>query len=789
MSKILEVELEDELKTSYLDYAVSVIVGRAIPDARDGLKPVQRRILYAMKELNLLPNRPFRKSATVVGEVIGKYHPHGDQAVYEALVRLAQDFTMRYPLIQGQGNFGSIDGDPPSAYRYTEARLSQIALEVIGEIDEDTVDFVPNFDGQYKEPVILASKFPNLLANGSSGIAVGMATNIPPHNLTELMDACIEMVKNPNITVEELLKIIKGPDFPTGGYILGYSGLVKAYKTGQGRITIRSKYRVEKDKIIITEIPYEVKKAELIKEIADLVKEGKVEGIANLRDESDKNGLRIVITLKKGADPSIVENQLLKYSNLQRTYSINMLALVGVQPKVLNLKEALEIYINHRKGVLIRRTKYRLSKAFHRLEIVEGLIEAINMMDMVVKTVRESESVEEARKNLISMGFSELQANSILEMRLSSLTRLQLKNLTEEMEKLQRDIKSYKLILESEDELKRVMIEEFEEVKRKYGDKRKTVILKQEVEELDVESLIKEEETVVIFTRGGYAKRLPLRSFKLLNRRTVGKSAVKTYEDDVPSAVVQCSTHDQVAVITSSGAVFWTKAYNIPETSTGAKGKSLRNIFKKFSSEDKVVWAFRIPENPEQHEILILTGEGRIKRVKLSEVLKGKMGSSISKSGILSVLPRNDEDYVLIASKLGKAYLTKIDEIPLLSRSSKGVVAIKGEPLIALPVKLEDEVLVLTENGYIKRMKVQEIPIMARGNKTGVYITTGKIFTILRFPPINNNECIVLTEKGMVNRITLKDVPLLSRTAKGVRLINLSEGDRLVDVVITEGEG
>jgi len=538
MSKILEVELEDELKTSYLDYAVSVIVGRAIPDARDGLKPVQRRILYAMKELNLLPNRPFRKSATVVGEVIGKYHPHGDQAVYEALVRLAQDFTMRYPLIQGQGNFGSIDGDPPSAYRYTEARLSPIALEVIGEIDEDTVDFVPNFDGQYKEPVILASKFPNLLANGSSGIAVGMATNIPPHNLTEIMDACIEMVKNPNITVDELLKIIKGPDFPTGGYILGYSGLVKAYKTGQGRITIRSKYRVEKDKIIITEIPYEVKKAELIKEIADLVKEGKVEGIANLRDESDKNGLRIVITLKKGADPSIVENQLLKYSNLQRAYSINMLALVGVQPKVLNLKEALEIYINHRKEVLIRRTKYRLTKALHRLEIVEGLIKAINMMDMVVKTIRESENVEEARKNLISMGFSELQANSILEMRLSSLTRLQLKNLTEEREKLQRDIRSYKLILESEDELKRVMIEEFEEVKRKYGDKRKTVILKQEVEDLDVESLIKEEETVVIFTRSGYAKRLPLRSFKLLNRRTVGKSAVKTYEDDVPSAVV-----------------------------------------------------------------------------------------------------------------------------------------------------------------------------------------------------------------------------------------------------------
>ena len=788
MSKIFEVELEDELKTSYLDYAVSVIVGRAIPDARDGLKPVQRRILYAMKDLNLLPNRPFRKSATVVGEVIGKYHPHGDQAVYEALVRLAQDFAMRYPLIQGQGNFGSIDGDPPSAYRYTEARLSQIALEVIGEIDEETVDFVPNFDGQYKEPVILASKFPNLLANGSSGIAVGMATNIPPHNLAELMDACIEMVKRTNITIDELLKIIKGPDFPTGGYILGYSGLVKAYKTGQGKITIRSKYKVERDRIVITEIPYEVKKAELIKEIADLVKEGKVEGIANLRDESDKDGLRIVISLKKGADPSIVENQLLKYSNLQKTYSINMLALVGVQPKVLNLKEALEIYINHRREVVIRRTKYRLNKASHRLEIVEGLIRATNMMDEVVKKIKESENLEEARKSLISLGFSELQANSILEMRLSSLTKLQLRNLMEEKEKLQRDIKSYKLILESEDELKRVMIEEFEEIKRKYGDKRRTVILKQEVEELDVESLIKEEEVVVIFTRGGYSKRLPLRSFKLLNRRTAGKTGVKTYEDDIPAAIVQCSTHDQVAVITSSGAVFWTKAYVIPEASTGAKGKSLRNIFKKFSAEDKVVWAFRIPENPEEHEIVILTNEGRIKRVKLSEVLKGKVGSSISKSGVVSVLPRNDEDHVLIASKSGKAYITKIDEIPILSRSSKGVIAIKGEPLIAIPVKLDEEILVLTEEGFIKRVKVQDIPVMARGKKTGVYISSGKIFTILKFPPTNNNECIVLTEKGMVNRIRLKDVPLLSRTAKGVKLINLSEGDRMVDVSITEGE-
>ncbi len=788
MSKIFEVELEEELKTSYLDYAVSVIVGRAIPDARDGLKPVQRRILYAMRDLNLLPNRPFRKSATVVGEVIGKYHPHGDQAVYEALVRLAQDFTMRYPLIQGQGNFGSIDGDPPSAYRYTEARLSQIALEVIGEIDEDTVDFVPNFDGQYREPVILASRFPNLLANGSSGIAVGMATNIPPHNLTELMDACIAMVKNPDITVDDLLKIVKGPDFPTGGYILGYSGLVKAYKTGQGKITIRSKYRVDKDKIIITEIPYEVKKADLIKEIADLVKEGKVEGISNLRDESDKDGLRIVITLKKGADPTVVENQLLKYSNLQKTYSINMLALVGVQPKVLNLKEALEIYLKHRREVIIRRTKHRLNKALQRLEIVEGLIRAINMMDKVIKVIRESENSEDAKKNLISLGFKEVQANSILEMRLSSLTKLQLKNLTDEREKLQRDIRSYRLILESEEELKRVMIGEFEEIKRKYGDKRKTVILKQEVEDLDVESLIKEEEIVVIFTKGGYAKRLPLRSFKLLNRRTLGKTAIKTYDDDVPAAIVQCSTHDHVAIITSSGAVFWTKAYNIPEASAGSKGKSLKNIFKKFSTEDSVVWAFRIPENPEDHEILILTGDGRIKRVKLSEVLKGKVGSSISKSGIISVIPRNDEDHVIIASKSGKAYITKIEEIPILSKSSKGVVAIKGEPLIALPVKLDEEILVLTEDGYIKRMRVQEIPVMARGKKTGVYIASGNIFTILRNLPSNNQECMVLTEKGIANRIKLKNIPLLSRTAKGVRLINLSEGDRIVDIVISEGE-
>ncbi len=787
--KLLEAELEEELKSSYLDYAVSVIVGRAIPDARDGLKPVQRRILYAMRELNLLPNRPFRKSATVVGEVIGKYHPHGDQAVYEALVRLAQDFSMRYPLIQGQGNFGSIDGDPPSAYRYTEARLNNIALEVIGEIDEDTVDFVPNFDGQYKEPVILASKFPNLLANGSSGIAVGMATNIPPHNLTELMDACIAMIKNPDITIDELIKIVKGPDFPTGGYILGYSGLVEAYKTGQGKITIRAKYKVERNEIVITEIPYEVKKADLIKQIAELVKASKVEGIADLRDESDKEGLRVVIVLKKGADPSVVENQLLKYSNLQKTYSINMLALVGVQPKLLNLKDALSIYLEHRKNVVIRRTNYRLRKALHRLEIVEGLIKAMDIMDTVIKTIRESETMEEARNGLISLGFTELQANSILDMRLSSLTKLQLKNLLDEREKLEKDIKYYRSILENEEVLKNVMIEEFEEIKKKYGDKRRTVILRQEVKDVDIESLIKEEDVVLIFTKGGYAKRLPLRSFKLLNRRTSGKTAIKFYEDDIPSTITHCSTHDVVAIITDRGSVYWLKAYEIPETSFNAKGKSLRNFFKNLERDEKVVWAFPIPENPEKYQLVVLSKAGKIKRVKLSDVLKGRMGTSISKEGVASIYTILDEDQVVIASKNGKAYRVKVDEIPLLSRGSKGVLAIKGEPLTALPVKETDEIMVITEDGYAKRLKVTEIPLMKRGKKTGVYITSGNIFSFMKFPQVDNNECVILTEKGIVNRIKLKDIPIYSRTAKGVKLINLSDGDRVADVVIVEGEG
>lgn len=785
--RLLEVELEEELKDSYLDYAVSVIVGRAIPDARDGLKPVQRRILYAMRELNLLPNRPFRKSATVVGEVIGKYHPHGDQAVYEALVRLAQDFSLRYPLIDGQGNFGSIDGDPPSAYRYTEARLKPIALEVIGEIDEDTVDFVPNFDGQYKEPVIMASKFPNLLANGTSGIAVGMATSIPPHNISELIDACIALIKDPNITVSQLMNIIKGPDFPTGGYVLGYSGLKKAYETGHGKITIRSKYRIEKNKIIITEIPYEVKKSDLIKQIADLVKSGKVEGISNIRDESDKEGMRIVIELKKGADPSIVENQLLKYSNLQKTYSINMLALVGVQPRILNLKDALNIYLEHRREVVIRRTKYRLNKALHRLEIVNGLITAISMMDEIIKIIRESQDVKEAMSGLLSLGFSEVQANSILEMRLSSLTKLQLSMLNDEKKNLERDIKEYREILSSEEKLKNLMIEEFLEIKRKYGDKRRTIILKSEVEELDTESLIKEEEVVLIFTKGGYAKRLPLKSFKLLNRRTSGKTAVKFYEDDIPTAIVQCSTHNDVMIITDKGSVFWTRAYNIPEASFNAKGKSIRNLFKNFGKDESVVWAFAIPETPEKYELVVLSKTSRIKRIKLSDVLGGRYGTSISKEGVASVLPRYNEKFIIIASSSGKGYRTAIDEIPLLSKSSLGVYALKDEPLMALPVNEDDEILVITEKGYAKRIKVSDVPLLKRGRKTGVSLTSGKLFALLRFPSSDNNECILLTKKGIVNRVRIKDIPLYSRNAKGVKLINLSEDDSIADVVVIEG--
>ena len=777
--------MEKELKESYLDYAVSVIAGRAIPDARDGLKPVQRRILYAMKQLNLLPNRPFRKSATVVGEVIGKYHPHGDQAVYDALVRMAQDFSLRYPLIDGQGNFGSIDGDPPSAYRYTEARLKPIALEVIGEIDEDTVDFVPNFDGQYREPVIMASRFPHLLANGTTGIAVGMATNIPPHNLKEIIEAAVALIDDPDLPDEALLDIVKGPDFPTGGYVLGYEGLKRAYLTGQGKITIRGKYRVENHRIVITEVPYEVKKADLIKQIADLSKAGKVEGISDLRDESDKEGIRVVIELKRGADPKVVEKQLLKYSNLQRTYAINMLALVGVQPRLLTLKAALLIYLKHREEVIRRRTEYRLSKALHRLEIVNGLLKAIDVMDQVIKTIREAENPSVAREGLISMGFTPLQAQSILDMRLSSLTRLQTKSLKEEKEELERKVSRYRSILGDRSVLLDLMKRELLEVGERYGDERRTVILKQEVEDFNLEALIKEEDVVVVFTKGGYAKRLPLRSFRAMNRRTQGKSAIRFYEDDAPAAIVKCSTHDDIVVITDRGSVFWTRAYVIPETTAAARGKSIRNIFKSYERDEHVVWAFPIPRDPERYEIIVLTGSGRIKRVRLTEVLRGRMGTAISREGVISIFPRLTERYVLVASREGKGYRMDVEEVPLLHRKSLGVYALKGEPLVAIPIDEGDEVIVITELGYAKRMDVREVPVLRRGKKVGVKLTSGRLFSLFKYPG-NDSEAIVLTTKGIINRIKLHDIPKYSRTARGVKLIKLARGDRVADVVITE---
>ncbi len=777
--------MEKELKESYLDYAVSVIAGRAIPDARDGLKPVQRRILYAMKQLNLLPNRPFRKSATVVGEVIGKYHPHGDQAVYDALVRMAQDFSLRYPLIDGQGNFGSIDGDPPSAYRYTEARLKPIALEVIGEIDEDTVDFVPNFDGQYREPVIMASRFPHLLANGTTGIAVGMATNIPPHNLKEIIEAAVALIDDPDLPDEALLDIVKGPDFPTGGYVLGYEGLKRAYLTGQGKITIRGKYRVENHRIVITEVPYEVKKADLIKQIADLSKAGKVEGISDLRDESDKEGIRVVIELKRGADPKVVEKQLLKYSNLQRTYAINMLALVGVQPRLLTLKAALLIYLKHREEVIRRRTEYRLSKALHRLEIVNGLLKAIDVMDQVIKTIREAENPSVAREGLISMGFTPLQAQSILDMRLSSLTRLQTKSLKEEKEELERKVSRYRSILGDRAVLLDLMKRELLEVGERYGDGRRTVILKQEVEDFNLEALIKEEDVVVVFTKGGYAKRLPLRSFRAMNRRTQGKSAIRFYEDDAPAAIVKCSTHDDIVVITDRGSVFWTRAYVIPETTAAARGKSIRNIFKSYERDEHVVWAFPIPRDPERYEIIVLTGSGRIKRVRLTEVLRGRMGTAISREGVISIFPRLTERYVLVASREGKGYRMDVEEVPLLHRKSLGVYALKGEPLVAIPIDEGDEVIVITELGYAKRMDVREVPVLRRGKKVGVKLTSGRLFSLFKYPG-NDSEAIVLTTKGIINRIKLHDIPKYSRTARGVKLIKLARGDRVADVVITE---
>ncbi len=801
MTPFFETLLEDEMRSSYIDYAMSVIVGRALPDVRDGLKPVQRRILYAMRELGLLPNKPYRKSATVVGEVIGKYHPHGDSAVYDALVRMAQDFSLRYPLIQGQGNFGSIYGDPPAAYRYTEARLSKIALELLQDIDEDTVDFVPNFDGRLKEPVVLPSKIPNLIVNGSSGIAVGLATNVPPHNLGEVVDALVALIDNPSISIEDLMQYIPGPDFPTGAIIVGREGIRDAYLTGRGRIVVRAKVHFEEEKnrtrIVITEVPYQVSTNTIIEKIAQLVRNKKIQGIQDLRDETDRRGIRIVIEVKRGYDPNIVLNNLYLHTPLQTTFGAIMIALVDGEPKTLNLKELLQHYILHREEVITRRTKFRLDKAEKRAHILEGFKKALSYIDEIIETIKKSDNQQEAKIALMErFQFSDAQAQAILDMKLGNLTKLDRDKIDKEYEELIKEIARLKSILENKQLLYEEIKKELLEIKEKYADKRRTVIEDGEVGSLDVEDLIPREDVVITLTHLGYVKRTPVKNYRSQNRGGVGRSGVYTYEDDYPIGVFTCNTHDVLMAISNKGRAFTFKAYELPEASMKAKGRSIKALLK-LKEDEKIIFMVPVESFHKEYYVVFMSRHGYIKKTHISAYENAR------KNGIIAIKLRDDDEIVdvtitngerelVVAKSSGYAVRFSESDVRPTARDTQGVKGIalsSGEWVVSMAVNKPGRVLLaVTEHGYGKRLDPEDIRKTKRGAK-GVRIIkiTHKTGKLVRLRAIGDDDhVILLTKSGTVIRLKAEEIKKLGRNAMGVRLMKVKEDDEIIDVDIIE---
>jgi len=804
---ILPSSITDEMRTSYLDYAMSVIVGRALPDVRDGLKPVQRRILFALRELGLTPDKPFRKSATVVGEVIGKYHPHGDAAVYDALVRMAQEFSLRYPLVQGQGNFGSIDGDPPAAYRYTEARLSRVAVELLADIDQDTVDFIPNFDGRLQEPVVLPSAFPNLLANGSSGIAVGMATNIPPHNISEIIEGLVALIDNPELSDETLFSLVKGPDFPTGGVILGERGIKEAYSTGKGRIVVRARYRIEEKPkkppaIVFTEIPYMVSKAAIIEQIAALVREKKLEGISDLRDESDREGMRIVVEMRKGFDPEVLVRQLFKHTALQTTFGAIMLALDGLQPRLMSLREMMMKFLAHREEVVTRRTRFRLAKARARAHILEGFLKALDVIDEIIAAIKSSEEVSEAKEALMSrFGFSEAQAKAILEMRFSQLTRLEGDKIKSEHKGLLKDIEYYESLLADRRLLLSAIKDELLEIKRRFGDERRTTIAPEEGD-FEAEELIQEEDMVVLVTKEGYIKRIPLRQYRTYKRRVQGRSALSTYEDDWPIATRIASTHSYTMWIMNNGAVYWMKTYRIPQAGFGAKGKPL-SLFFKTREEEFVVDALVFdPEVDAEKFLVIGTANGFIKKVRFADVLKGRKGTPVitlkENDSVADAILVSDED-VAMAKQDGRAVRLRLKDIPERSRRAGAVKGTTGAKVVSLvPVGPETILFTITQQGYGKRFDPnkeedgrKQLHPLGRGSR-GVVVQrvnekTGKLVKLLACDEAEV-QMVILTEGGVSARIDVSGVPEYRRDSQGVRIMSVSENDAVVDASLVPKE-
>ena len=792
--KIIQVYIEDEVKDSYLNYAMSVIVGRALPDVRDGLKPVHRRILYAMRELNLEHSKPYKKCARIVGETMGKYHPHGDVAIYDTLVRMAQDFSLRYPLVDGQGNFGSVDGDAAAAMRYTEARLAAVSDEMLGDIEKETVNFGPNFDSSLKEPLLLPATLPNLLVNGSSGIAVGMATNIPPHNLNEVCEAIIYLLDHPEAEIKDLMRYIKGPDFPTGGLICGKSGIKDAYLTGRGKLLIRAKATVEhqkngKDLIIFTEIPYQVQKSGLIEAIAGLVDDKKIEGISDIRDESDKEGMRIVVELKRDIESQIVLNQLFKHTQLENTFGIIMLALVDNRPKVLNLRQVLDCYIEHRRVVIRRRTQFELDKALKRAHILEGLKIALKFIDRIIRVIKTSKSVEAAKLNLMKeFELSELQSQAILEMQLQRLTALERDKLDAEYAELLKKIELCQAILASLKKIEAIIKEELLDLMKKYGDTRRTDIVG-EAEELEVEDLIADEDVVVTISHGGYIKRLPVSSYRKQKRGGTGSMGAELKEEDFSEHLFVASTKDYLLIFTDKGQVHWLKVYEIPQASRISKGKAIVNLVQMEPSA-KVSSTIPVKEFSSDKYLVMVTKLGQIKKTKLEAYGNPRKGGIIGITldkldALIGVEMTDGKQELLIGTRQGKAIRFSEEKVREMGRGARGVRAIslakKDEVIDMVVPQKASTILTVTELGFAKRTTINEYRLTSRGGKGVINVkVTDKNGQAVNLKTVNDkDELMVITQNGIFLRCAIKDIRETGRSSQGVRLIKLQDKDRV----------
>lgn len=791
------VNIEDEMKQSYLEYSMSVIVGRALPDIRDGLKPVHRRVLYGMHELKNYYNRPYKKSARVVGDVIGKYHPHGDAAVYDTIVRLAQDFSMRYPLVDGQGNFGSVDGDPPAAMRYTEVRMTRLAQDFMSDIDKETVEFTPNYDDSISEPIILPTTIPNLLINGSSGIAVGMATNIPPHNLSEVCDAIVKVIENPEIELEELIKVMVGPDFPTAGFILGRKGIHEAYKTGRGIIKIRARAFVEKigkqrERIIVSEIPYQVNKTRLLEKIAELVRDKKIEGVSDIRDESDREGMRVVIDIKKDGKALVILNRLYKFTQMETSFGIIMLALVNGQPRILTLKEVLEQFVAHRREIIVRRTIYDLRKAEERAHILEGLKKALDFLDDIIELIRSSSDPKEAKTRLMSdFEMSDVQAQAILDMRLQRLTGLEREKINSEYQDLIKGIARFKAILESQSMILEIIKDETRQIRDKFGDNRRTEII-EDAGDIDLEDLIAEEDMVVTISHDGYIKRNPISLYRAQRRGGKGLTGVKPKADDFVDRLFVASSHDYLLFFTNKGRVYWKKVHEIPEGGRMSRGKAIVN-FLDLKRGERVATTLSVKDFGEAKYVVMATKEGLVKKTELESY------SHPRTTGIVALKIREEDELIaarltggnhdiFLTTRMGKSIRFRESDLRAMGRVATGNIGVRMEPgdkVVGMETLVEGaSILTVTENGYGKRTLTDEYRRQSRGGKGILTIKTSERNgpVVYSYHVTDQDQLMIITGLGKIIRLRVADISVIGRNTQGVKLIDLGEGEKVVGV-------